>query len=417
MKGSLFNIARNTGATVLIRGGSGIARILLLLLIAKRFGPEDFGRLSLVLSLVEIVRVIADFGLDIVTIRRFSVNKLLSERLLGNVLSLKLISATLGYIASIAVYWLLYHDMQGVKLAFIVATSLYTSLLLNAFVAYFQANLNMSSIIISSLVSALSYISLTFFGLYRHWSLASLAVIIPASEMINLLITSSIYRRISFVRLRFNRRIVLSLMRESVPVAVGGIAVVLYLRLDNLFVGLFLNQESVGIYSAGYRFTEPFMLVFSSLSLSIYASLSQYGKNDISKKVGQAMFRILATVIGLSSVGALLLSFFAVRLLAMISPEYNNAVMVLRILSLSIVFKAVNAQLTAMINSRGKFSIITFIAIINLTINIVLNLLMIPKYGIIGAAIAVTATEGVNTIMQMVCIKYYVKGLFREAMP
>jgi len=417
VKGSLFSIARNTGATVIIRGGSGIARILLLLLIAKRFGPEDFGRLSLVLSLVEIIRVIADFGLDIVTIRRFSVNRLLSERLLGNTLSLKLISATLGYIASIVVYWLLYHDSEGVKLAFIIGTSLYTSLLLNAFVSYFQANLNMSSIIISSLVSALSYVSLTFFGLYRHWSLATFAVIIPAVEMINLLITSSIYGRISLVRLRFNRKIVHSLLRESIPVAVGGIAVVLYLRLDNLLVGLFLNKESVGVYSAGYRFTEPFMLIFSSLSLSIYASLSQYGKNDISKKVGQTMFRILATVIGLSSVGALLLSFFAVRLLAMISPEYHNAVTVLRILSLSIVFKALNAQLTAMINSRGRFSLITVIAIINLTINVVLNLLLIPIYGIIGAAIAVTTTEGVNTIMQLVCIKYYVKGLFREALP
>jgi O-antigen/teichoic acid export membrane protein len=416
VKGSLFNIARNTGATVLIRGGSGFARILLLLLVAKRFGPEDFGRLSLVLSLVEIVRVVADFGLDIVTIRRFSANKLLSERLLGNTLSLKLISAALGYIASIVVYWLLYHDMQGVRLAFIVATSLTTSLLLNAFVAYFQANLNMSSIIISSLASTLSYVSLTFFGFSHQWPLMSFAVIIPATELINLLITSSIYKRISSIRLRFDRRIVLGLIRESVPVAIGGIAVVLYLRLDNLLVGLFLNEASVGLYSAGYRFTEPFMLVFSSLSLSIYASLSRQGKIDISKKGAKTMFRILATVIGLSSVSALLLSFFAVRLLAMISPEYHNAVTVLRILSLSIVFKALNAQLTAMINSRGRFSIITVIAIINLTINIVLNLLMIPRYGIIGAAIAVTITEGVNTIMQLICIKYYVKGLFREAL-
>jgi O-antigen/teichoic acid export membrane protein len=417
VKGSLFNIARNTGATVLIRGGSGFARILLLLLVAKRFGPEDFGRLSLVLSLVEIVRVVADFGLDIVTIRRFSANKLLSERLLGNTLSLKLISASLGYIASIVVYWLLYHDMQGVKLAFIVGTSLATSLLLNAFVSYFQANLNMSSILISSLVSTLSYVSLTFFGFSHQWSLVSFAVIIPASELINLLITSSIYRRILSIKLRFDRRIIRSLIRESVPVAIGGIAVVLYLRLDNLLVGLFLNEASVGVYSAGYRFTEPFMLVFSSLSLSIYASLSRQGKNDMSNKVGQTMYRLLATVIGTSSVSALLLSFFAVQLLAMISPEYHNAVTVLRILSLSIVFKAVNAQLTAMINSRGRFSIITVIAIINLTINIGLNLLMIPKYGIIGAAIAVTTTEGVNTIMQLVCIKYYVKGLFREALP
>lgn len=417
MKGSLLSIARNTGATVIIRGGSGIARILLLLLIAKRFGPDDFGRLSLVLSLVEIVRVIADFGLDVVTIRRFSINKLLSERILGNALSLKLISATLGYIASIVLYWSLYQDSNGIVLAFIIGASLYTTLLLNAFTSYFQANLNMSSIIISSLVSACSYISLTFLGLYLHWSLVSFALIIPASEIINLLITSSIFKKTAFVRLRLDRRIVLGLIRESAPVAIGAIAVVLYLRLDNLLVGLFLNEASVGVYSAGYRLTEPFMLVFSSLSLSIYASLSRSKKNDMSNNVGQNLFRILATVVGLSSAGAFLLSFFAVRLMAMISPEYANAVTVLRILSLSIVFKAVNAQLTAMINSRGRYSIITVVALINLAVFLALNLLMIPRYGIIGAAIVVTTTEGINTVMQMICIRYYVKGIFREALP
>jgi O-antigen/teichoic acid export membrane protein len=417
VKGSIFNIIRNTGATVLIRGGSGIARILLLLLIARRFGPEDFGRLALVLSLVEIVRVIADFGIDVVTIRRFSVNRLLSEKLLGNALSLKLISATLGYISCIVIYWLLFQDNEGVRLVFIVGTLLYASLLLNAFVSYFQANLAMPSIVISSVASTLSYISLALCGLTFHWSLLSFALIIPACELINLLITASIYRKIAFVRLRFDKRIILSLITESAPVAAGAIAVVLYLRLDNLLVGLFLNEASVGIYSAGYRFTEPFMLIFTSLSLSIYASLSRSGKGDESTQVGRNLFRILATVIGLSMAAAFLLSFFAARLMSLISPEYVNAVAVLQVLSISIVFKALNAQLTAVIYSRGRFSVITVIAIINLVIFISLSLLMIPKYGIIGAAIAVTATEGLNTVMQVICVRYYVKGVFQEALP
>jgi O-antigen/teichoic acid export membrane protein len=417
VKGSLYNIARNTGATVVIRGGTGVARIFLLLLIAKRFGPEDFGRLSLVLAVVEMLRVLADFGLDIVTIRRYSANKRLSERLLGNVLSVKLITATLGYGASVLVYWLLYHDALGVRVAFIVGASLYTSLLLNAFVSYFQAKLSMSSIISSSLASAGSYVSLTLFGLYRHWPFLSFAVIIPASELINLLITSSIYGRSARVRLLFTRRIVLSLLRESVPVAVGGIAVVFYVRLDNLLIGLFLNEGSVGVYSAAYRLTEPFMLIFSSLSLSVYASLSRYGKRDPSQTAGRNMARILTTVVVLSSASALVLALFAGRILTLLSPQYGGAVMALRILSLAIVFKAVNAQLTAMINSRGKFSVITRIAIVNLAVNITLNLLMIPEYGIIGSAIAVTATEGLNTAMQTVCVRYYLRGLFREALP
>ena len=400
---------------MLIRGAGGVTRILLLLLIAKRFGPTDFGRLSLILSLVEIVRVAADFGVDVVTIRRFSLHRLLSEKLLGNALALKLISATLGYVTSIILYWLLYHNGEGVKLLGIVGASLYTTLLLNAFVSYFQANLRMSGIVTSSLVSAFAYASLTLFGLYREWSLVALAVIIPASELINLVMTAAIYRKSSSLMVRFDRKIILSLLRESVPAAIGSIAVVLYLRLDNLMVGWFLNEQSVGVYAAAYRYTEPFMLVFTSLSISVYASLSLRGKKNGAAEAGRNMLRIISAVVGMSSVAALFLSLFAAQLLEMISPEYSTATAVLRILSLSVVFKAVNGQLTALINSKGRYSLITSIAMVNLMVNIALNLLMIPKYGIIGAALAVTITEGINTLMQLVCIKLYVKGLFEEA--
>lgn len=403
---NLFYIARNTGATVLIRGLFGITRIFLLLLIAKRFGPTDFGRLSLVLSLVEIVRVIADFGVDMVTIRRFSVNRLLSERLLGNTLTLKLISATAGYIASMTGFWLIYHNPEGLKILLIVGTSLYTSLMLNAFVSYFQANLNMSSIISSSLVSAISYISLTLFGLYSRWSLISLAAIIPASELINLLITARIYGRGSSMTLRLNKKIVLSLLKEGLPVAIGGIAVVLYSRLDNLMLGWFLGERGVGEYAASYRLTEPFLLIFSSLSLSLYASMSQYGKGLDATKARQTMFRIITIVSAFSSTAAILLTLFSGQIIGLISHEYASSAAVLQILSISIVFKAINAQLTAFINSRGRYSLITLVAIINLIVNIVLNLLMIPNYGIMGAAIAVTFTEGLNTLIQSGCVSY-----------
>ena len=56
--GSNFpKIIKNTSATIFIRGCFGIARILLLLLIARKFGPNDFGALSLALSVVEIFRL------------------------------------------------------------------------------------------------------------------------------------------------------------------------------------------------------------------------------------------------------------------------------------------------------------------------------------------------------------------------
>lgn len=400
MKGKLIDIIRNTGSTIVIRGLFGITRIFLLLLIAKKFGPEGFGRLSLVLSLVEIVRVFADFGVDIVTIRRFSLNRLLSERLLGNTLALKLLTATAGYIISIITFWLIYHSTEGLKLLLIVGTSLYTSLLVNAFVSHFQANLKMSSIIISSLASSILYISLTVIGLYTGWSLAYLCAIIPMSEVINLLIIARVYSGAFKIRLRLDRKIVLSLLKESLPVAIGGIAVVVYSRLDNLMIGWFLGDRSVGEYAASFRLTEPFVLIFSSLSLSIFASMSRFGKSPDSTDTKQTIFKVVATVSGLSLIAAILLALFSKRIMGLISHDYAASVIVLQILSCSIVFKAVNTQLTAFINSRGRYSLITKIAFTNLIINIALNLLMIPNYGIMGAAVAVVITEGINTLVQ-----------------
>lgn len=413
MNQTAISIVRNTASTIVIRGLFGITRILLLLLIAKRFGPEDFGRLSLVLSLVEIVRVFADFGVDIVTIRRFSLNRLLSERLLGNALSLKLISATAGYVASIVVFWLVYHNPEGLELLLIVGTSLYTSLLMNAFVSYFQANLTMSSIIISSLASAISYISLTVIGLYNGWSLIYLSAIIPVSELINLLMTATIYGRISSVVLRLDKRIILSLLKEGLPVAIGGIAVVVYSRLDNLMLGWFLGERGVGQYAASFRITEPFSLIFSSLSLSLFASMSRIGKSSDSTDARKTIFNVVAAVSSLSLVAAIFISIFSKSILGLISHEYAASVIVLQILSFSMVFKAVNAQLTAFINSRGMFSLITLIAFINLAINVAMNLLMIPIYGIMGAAIAVIVTEALNTVIQSGTVIYLFKFSFR----
>src|SRR3989304_1770926 len=85
-------LIKNTSSTIIIRGLSGITRIVILLLITRQFGPVEFGRLALVISVTEIFKIMSDAGLDIITIRRFSLHRRLSPRIMNNVLSLKLMT-------------------------------------------------------------------------------------------------------------------------------------------------------------------------------------------------------------------------------------------------------------------------------------------------------------------------------------
>lgn len=412
--GSILAIIKNTSATILVRGLSGLTRIILMLLIAKSFGPVDFGRLSLVLAVVELFKVIADFAVDVVTIRRFSQNRLLSGRLLGNVLTFKLLSASAAYIIANIGFWWIYRSREGLELLLIIGGSLYTTLLVNAFVSYFQANLNMVSIMISSLVSTFFYVSMTILGLYNNWSIFILAAIIPVSELMNLLITAKIYNIKTPISLQFNGKIILSLLKESFPVAIAGIIVVVYSRMDNLMLGWFVGEAGVGVYAAAYRLTEPFLLIFSSLSLSLYASMSESKRPSDLIKTRQTFFRLMVPVLILSFSAALFLFLISTKITGLISDKYIGSAKVLGILSWSILFKSINAQLTAFINSRGKYSYITIIAMNNLIIIIALNLLLLPTYNIIGPAIALVVAEAINTIFQSGCVVYLLGFSFRR---
>jgi O-antigen/teichoic acid export membrane protein len=405
-RNGVYPIVRNTGATVVIRGVFGLARVFLMLLIARRFGPDDFGRLSLALSVMEVFRVVADAGVDTVTIRRFSAGPRHASELLNNTLSLKVLAATAGYVLANLVFWLVYRDRGGLELLLIVAASLYTTLVANAFVSFFQARLEMPRIILSSLTSAIFYVAATIFGINQGWPLVVLAAVIPASELVNLCLVARAYGKRSAVHPHLDARVIKDLLKEGLPVGIAGIIVVAYSRMDNLMLGWFLGDRAVGEYAAAYRMTEPFLLVFSSLSISLFAFLAGAGTTGDAAKVKQTVFRTMAPLLGLSLGAALLLFLVSSNLIGWLSPDYQPSARVLQILCWSIVFKAINGQTTAFMNSRGKYSIIAVIALFNLGVNVFLNLLLIPRLGIAGAAAGVTATEALNTVVQVGCVLF-----------
>jgi O-antigen/teichoic acid export membrane protein len=399
-------LIKNTSSTIIIRGLSGIVRIFVLLLITRQFGPAEFGRLALVISVTEIFKVMADIGLDTISIRRFSLHRRLSPRIMDVVLTLKLMTATAGYLLSLIIFWTLYHSTSGVILLSICALSIYTNLLINAFSSYFQATLKISDIIGSTIIGTTSYIILTLICLYYHLAIEMFALAIPAGEMVTLVLTLKVYRTIHPIRFRFNRKIAMSLFRESIPAGLSALIVVVYLKLDNVLIGKIIGEQGVGEYAVAYRLTEPMLLIFSSLSISLYASLSKY-RNAYDLSAAKAFFIKLLKPVIISGLGiAVLFSIFSGPITSIFSNSYKSTAFVLEILSWSILFKAINPQLSAFITARGKYRLMMTISATNLVVNIAANLTLIPIYGIRGAAMAVVITEGFNTAVQSTAVYF-----------
>lgn len=405
MIGSILAVVRNSTATILIRGSFGLARVFMLLIIARSFGAEQFGMLSIVLSLVEILRILGDMGIDTVSIRRFASPDQDPGQVLNSVLGSKLLFGSAVVALAPVIYVSVYGRTDGLAILVIASFSILTSLVLNAFISFFQARLAMGRIIAANLSGVGVYVILTAVLLASGAPLWLVVAAIPAGELTTLILVRKVYSVDSAPRVEFRRSIVRSLLTDGVYVGISGVMVATYIRLDTLMLGRMAGPVPTGRYAVAYRLLEPFLLVFTSLSISFYALLAKTWGTSDPRAIGRVIRSILVPATVLSLFSAALLALFAGPLVRMISDEYLVSAGVLRVLACALVFKALNPQLTAILNSLGKYRILMVIVLFNLLLSVGLNLILIPAYGITGAAFTVVAVEGINLIMQATIVR------------
>jgi O-antigen/teichoic acid export membrane protein len=157
------------------------------------------------------------------------------------------------------------------------------------------------------------------------------------------------------------------------------IHVVLY-HIDKLFIGYYLDAEQLAYYSLAFTITLPLSLFSTSLSTSLYKKFSQSKKIDI-----KVLFLNFLWV------------FFSFILLVLIGPwiienlfsaEYQESTKVLIPLALAFGISGQSKTFTYYLIARGEGKMIRNASVILLVISLIINIFLIPLYGIMGAAYA-----------------------------
>lgn len=390
----------NSASSVGMRAISGVARVGILLAIARIYGPESFGKLSLAIAIVEILRMFSDFGIDTVSIRRFT-QTIPTQRaeLLRWILGSKLLLAASFYGLAGGTLFLLARGTFEIYLGLIAGLSIFFSNLLGAFASYLQSFFSMSRILRTTVLSSAVSVIFASFAIHAKASLLIVIIALPLADALNLVLfclTSELP-----LRLRFDFRQTLALLRESFPVGVTSALVILYFRLDTLFVFKFAGAVALGLYSACFRVIEPALMVPSCFSTTAYTLLSK--RAPVNQSMGRAIRTVLRTMwpayaaIGFFAATALL---GGKALLARFFPMYLQAYPILAVLSITLLVRSLNMGLTSIFHSRGMYLTVTRIAAINLGVNLVSVFWLVQKYGAFGAACAALLTESINTVIQ-----------------
>jgi O-antigen/teichoic acid export membrane protein len=394
---SLFvSSASWTGA----RAIAGFTRLGILLAMARVYGPGSFGQVSLAISLVEILRAFSEFGVDTISIRRFAQTAPEQRgQLLGSIIGSKVLLAICFYCLGVGALFFVTSDRAEVLIAAIAGLSLFFVSVLGAISSYLQSFFSMSRVFRSTLLSSAVSVGFAFLLIRGKASLLLVIIALPLADGLNLLL---LWRRsISSFRPKFGFQGTASLLRESLPVGVMAILIILYVRLDNLFVFKLAGASALGLYSVCYRIVEPALMVPHSFSMTTYTLLSgsehqDDGAGTVTRILAKTMWPAYAFI--LAATGALFLA--GNWMLARFFPSYVSAYPILLVLAFTLAVRTFNITLTTVLNSRAKYSMLAKIMGVNLLVNILFVFLFVPRWGALGAAWAAVATELFNALMQ-----------------
>lgn len=406
-KSSTKTFVKNFGSLFFSELFSKIMQFIIFVVLAREYGSIEFGTFGFGLSMAFFISIFVDFGLHRLLIREISRNKTEANRYLMHGLYIKLILLPVVFLF-IFIYFNIFSYSKN---TIIVTLYLCGSTIINSFnqvpLAVFRAFQKMEfDAIIKTLRSIILFGGLLFLLAYKQ-PLVSVAQLFLFIEIllfiVSLYIIIKYFIKINFI---FSIKLALDLISKTKYFALAVAFTSIYFYIDTIMLSIFHTQQSVGIYTAAYQLIIGLIFIPSMFSVVILPITSLKNKNSLQSIYNRANKYMLYSSALISTV----LLFFSNELIHILyGPQYQEASKVISILSFFVILKFINITTGTILISLNMESKKLFAQFVTVLSNIFLNLLLIPKYGIIGAAVATLITECIFFLMYHIIIYFNAK--------
>lgn len=277
--------------------------------------------------------------------------------------------------------------------------------------SYFEYKLLSKNIVISNnVVKIVSYV-LQYIGLIMEFSILMIPIIRVLGSLLRMIILKRFYYKYfkEKVKIILDKKIIKTLVKDSYYLWVSFIAFVVYTQIDKIMIGKKLGVEEVGIYSIAIQLSGVLMILIGPFQNSIYPKMMELYRKDY--KSYYTLYLKLNTVFTQLYMVLSILSIVVVKYLFphIYAAEYSPAILCYSIMTISVFFKANGALQTGHMTLKRITKKSFYKTLFGLILNIVLNLTLIPKYGINGAAMATSITQ----IFTIFIVDYFIKE-YRE---
>jgi len=357
--------------------------------VARYLGPENFGILSYTLAFVGIFAIFSDLGVSSILNRdlvRFPEKR---DELLGTGFRLKLISSISTYIVA-GVFALLIQTSFLNKLLIIVFSSSFIFQSINVINTFFYAQVksknNVRVVITATLLSTILKIIIILSGKGVIW-LISAYVADSIFQGIGFLLTYK-KSRLKLSAWKYNKFLAKEMLEESWPLMLAAVAGFILLKIDQVMITWMMGNRATGLYAVAVKFVEIWYFVPAIISGSLFPAIINAKKISllIYKKRLRAFFILMASIAILIAIPTTI--FANLMISSLFGREYLEVVGIFQIYVWSGIGLFVSWAINQYLLSENKSMTILYINSLSMAVNIALNIVLIPKIGLLGAALA-----------------------------
>jgi len=207
-------------------------------------------------------------------------------------------------------------------------------------------------------------------------------------------------------RLKLNVRAALDVTRAGVPIGLGVLAVTLLARIDMTMLAAFKPSAQVGQYGAAYRLLETTAFVTWSLSVATLPAMARLSPTT-TPPVGAVYQRALKLVLAITLPTALGAAILAAPIVALLyGSQYHQAAGALVLLAPTITLAPVSALSSQLLYAQDVKRVVPLTYFLVFLENAVVNLILIPRYSLDGAAVGTSISEVLVAGTLLLCARH-----------
>jgi O-antigen/teichoic acid export membrane protein len=408
----LRRVAKNIAALFTAHFVVAFLLLALSVVIARTLGDVAFGKYSFVIALTAIFAIFSDLGYNTLMVREVARDPAQAGRYLKNILGIRLVLSLIIFTAIVIIINATgYHaDMKNLIYVFAIYTLILS--ISDVFKMVFRASERMQYESAITMISNIVRVVLGVSVLLRGYGLMGIALVFLLYSLLDLLL-SFLVCKTRFVRpgVALDPGFWKGTVIIALPMGLVTILSLIYIRTDTIMLAIMGGVAVVGWYNAAYNLVlgfTPIPHLFMNAILPLMSRLHVSSKDSLVMGYEKALTYLLISGLPI----AMGMSLLADEIILLLYGEgFANSVIALEILAWDVLLIFICLPLGFMlvaINRQNRMAVIVGGCAL---LNIVLNLILIPGFSYIGAAIATLITETVLFLAYFYVISKYLYKL------